>query len=141
MLIFYQMILGTNGLIEGYKTKKEKERIINYKLLLEKYRDDLINYIHYLKTDKESMNELANRMGFFKDEVQLIKIIDKNSEEYINIEDHRIVDKILEKIEEDDGIEKEFKIIRTWATLIFFIFFASFIMLIIFTGIKDEKSS
>jgi len=134
------MILGTNGLIEGYKVKKGKERIIKHKLLLEKYRDDLINYINYLKTNKEGMENLANKMGFFKDEVQLIKIIDKNSEEYINIEDHRILDKILEKIEEDDTIEKEFKIIRTWATLIFFVFFASFIILIIFTGIKDEKS-
>lgn len=141
MLIFYQMILGTNGLIEGYKIKKEKEKIIEYKLLLEKYRDDLIAYIKYLKTSESSMEELANRMGFFKDgEIQLIKIIDKNSEHYANIEESKIIEKVLEIIEKDDSLEKEFKVIRTWVTLIFFVFFAGFIMLIIFTGIKDEKN-
>lgn len=139
MLIFYQMILGTNGLIEGYKTKKEKERLLYYKILLEKHRDDLISYIQYLKTDTKAMNELANRMGFFKEPVNLIKIIDKKREEYSTIEDHKIVDKILEEIEKDDAIEKRVKTIKTWTTLIFFIFFAGFIILIIFSGVRDEK--
>ena len=140
MLIFYQMILGTNGLIEGYKVRKEKERRIYYKILLEKHRDELITYIQYLKTDNDAMNELANKMGFFKENIKLIKIIDKNKEEYSTLENHRIVDKILRDLEKDDTLEKNIKTIRTWATLIFFIFFAGFIILIIFSGVKDEKN-
>ena len=67
-VILNQLILGSNGLIEGYKLRKEKEALQNYMQYLNDEKTNLDEYVTYLKssqTNESAKEELANNMGFF----------------------------------------------------------------------------
>lgn len=145
-LIFYQIILGKNGVIEGYRIQKEKERNILFLNLLKSQTNSNSEYINYLKTDPDALRLFAESLGFFsRDDVKLIRVIDQsddknmnlnNSNQFVNEEYlNNLKDKIFNNNELDIKINK----IRTWLSVFFYIFFGFFIFLIIFGVKKSEE--
>ena len=144
-VIFYQIILGQNGLIEGYRVEREKEALFQYKLLLEKERTELGDYIEYLKNNPEAMLYLANKLGYFSAEnLNLIKIIEEveDTSKLSDIQKRRLeTERLWKEIKEKSDIDKNVKKIRNWSIILFFIFFGLFVMLIVFSGGKIERNS
>jgi len=141
-VIFYQIILGQNGLIEGYRVDKEKEALYQYKLALQKEKKELQDYIYQLKNNPETLLALANKLGYFVNpELNLIKIIDE-IDGVAKISDgqkrREEIEKIWNDIKKGSQIEKKISNIKNWTRIIFFAFFGMFVLLIIFSGQKSE---
>ena len=140
-LIFYQIILGRNGLIEGYRIQKEKEQLIYYKSLLQKQNKELKKYIKELKNNPNALKSFAEQLGYFEDDVQFIKIIDELEKKNLTIPDYPekniSINKLWEKIEENNNLDNKIKKIRIWLSVFFYLFFGFFIVLIIF-GVKKK---
>ncbi len=145
-LIFYQIILGKNGVIEGYRVQKEKERNVLFFNLLKNQTKSYSEYINYLKTDPDALKLIAENLGFFSlDDVKLIRVIDESDDKNINLYDsnqfvneeylNNLKEKIFNNNEHDIKIHK----IRTWLSVFFYIFFGFFIFLIIFGVKKSEE--
>ena len=134
-LIFYQIILGKNGIIEGYRVSKDKEKIILKKIALMKEIDDLKSYIKYLKTDPSAFKNLANELGYFNEEVKLIKVLDEIKDKNINFNDLKFN---VQNGNVDTAFNDEIKKIRLWSSIFFYVFFGLFILLIIF-GINNKN--
>ena len=54
-LIFYQIVLGKNGVIEGYRIQKEKEKLQIYIQELKSLIDENKETINYLKNDPDAL--------------------------------------------------------------------------------------
>ncbi len=141
-VIFYQIILGQNGLIEGYRVDKEKEALFQYKLVLQKEKKELQDYIFQLKNNPETALALANKLGYFVNpELNLIKIIDeidgaaKISDGQKRKEE---IERVWNEIKSGSQIEKKISNIKNGARLVFFAFYGLFVLLIIFSGQKNE---
>jgi cell division protein FtsB len=134
-LIFYQIILGKNGIIEGYRIQKEKEILIAKKLAMMKEIENLNEYINYLKNDPNALKSLAEKLGFYEDDVKLVKILDKlkKEENFVNEQNTNYSDS-KSNYQNEDKIKK----IRLWISIFFYIFFGLFIFLIIF-GIQNKN--
>jgi hypothetical protein len=134
-LIFYQIILGKNGIIEGYRIQKEKEILIAKKLSMIKEIENLNEDINYLKNDPKALKSLAEKLGFYEDDVKLVKILDniKKDENFVN-EQNNNNSIVKNSYQNDDKIKK----IRLWISIFFYIFFGLFIFLIIF-GIQNKN--
>lgn len=141
-VIFYQIILGQNGLIEGYRVDKEKEALYQYKLALQKEKKELQDYIYQLKNNPETALALANKLGYFVNpELNLIKIIDE-IDGAIKISDgqkrREKIEKLWNEIKSGSQIEKKISNLKNWTRIVFFAFFGMFVLLIIFSGQKNE---
>lgn len=138
-IIFYQIILGKNGLIEGYRIKKERENLLKIKEILEKRSEELDEYIKKLKEDPNALLEKAEELGFFSDDVQLFKVIEDTKlkdDDIINNRYYKIND-FINEIEKGNKIDKKIKKIRVILEISFFLFFGFFILLVIF-GIQNK---
>ncbi|HOF00945.1 MAG TPA: hypothetical protein PK385_04040 [Spirochaetota bacterium] len=141
-VIFYQIILGQNGLIEGYRVDKEKEALFQYKLVLQKEKKELQDYIFQLKNNPETALALANKLGYFVNpELNLIKIIDE-IDDAAKISDGQKrkeeIERVWNEIKSGSQIEKKISDIKNWTRIVFFAFFGMFVLLIIFSGQKNE---
>ncbi|MBP7553873.1 MAG: septum formation initiator family protein [Spirochaetes bacterium] len=141
-VIFYQIILGQNGLIEGYRVDKEKEALYQYKLALQKEKKELQDYIYQLKNNPETALALANKLGYFVNpELNLIKIIDE-IDGAVKISDgqkrREEIEKLWNEIKSGSQIEKKISNLKNWTRIVFFAFFGMFVLLIIFSGQKNE---
>ena len=140
-LIFYQIVLGKNGVIEGHITNKEKEKAISYILFLKKEINKNNNYIEYLKKDPDALKSFAEDLGYFQDDnTKLIKIIEEvEKDKPNNTEYSKRLDKPIEEIIRDENFEKKITRIRFWLTIFFYAFFGFFIFLILFGVKKSEE--
>jgi hypothetical protein len=141
--IFYQMVLGENGLIEGFRIKQEKERLLFYRSLLEKQKTEQANYIKYLQTNPKAYKELAEQLGFFNDDVELIKIINKVKENSMDInhtefEKSQKIEKLVKNFELSNSSEKQIKDVRLVVSILFYIFFGFFAVMIFMGGQRNE---
>lgn len=138
-MIFYQLILSKNGIIEGYRIEEEKKAYQYYKNILTQERDRLKEYIQFIKNDKDSLLYFANKLGFYKeDHVKVVKILDdieKNSSDNINLE---LLQKNFDNMLKENSQNKFLDRIKLITTILFFIFFGFFIFISVF-GIKDNK--
>lgn len=143
-LILYQIILGKNGIIEGYRIKKSIERNMLIYTFLKNKSENYKEYIKFLKTNPDALRSFAEELGFFDDEeLKLIKIIDEMEHEDVATESSQFIDdeylnNLKEKILNNNEYEKKIGIIRTWLSIFYYIFFGFFIFLIIF-GIKRSE--
>lgn len=144
-LIFYQIILGKNGVIEGYRIEKEKERNILYYSLLKNQSAINTEYIEFLKNNPDALRTLAENLGFFQDDdIKFIKVLDEVKNNNININDNPFINEehfnnLKRKIFDNSEFEKKIIKIRTWLSIFFYIFFGFFIFLIIFGVKKNEE--
>lgn len=141
-LIFYQIVLGKNGVIEGYRIQKEKERLIYYKLLLKEKGKDLDEYIDFLKNDPDALRTFAEQLGFFNDQVKIIKVldeIDNNKIIFKEIDENIDTTKLLKDVEKKYDLEIKIRKLRMWLSVIFYLFFGFFIVLIIFGVQKKDE--
>jgi len=129
--IFYSIILGKNGLLEGYKIKRESEIVKNYLNLLKEEKEKLEDYLIRIKTDPYIYESLANDMGFFKeDSIKLIKFKGRKKLGTNLIESDIYYDRYIE----NNISEIKILQLKKYIVILFYLFFASFIILIIFSG-------
>ncbi|MCG8569272.1 MAG: hypothetical protein MJB14_03955 [Spirochaetes bacterium] len=134
-LIFYQVILGKNGIIAGFQAQQERKILLKYKALLQKKSDEFGNYIQYLKEDENAYLELAREMGFFEEKVELIRF--KNLTQQTDFDEDKIevfFKNYIKKNLEEEKIKK----IRLYVSILFYLFFGFFVILILLSGQKDE---
>ncbi|MBN2544898.1 MAG: hypothetical protein JXB50_03810 [Spirochaetes bacterium] len=136
-LIFFQLILSKNGLIEGIRTQKEKQMALYYKSLLERQRDELSDYIKYLKDHPNALNDFAEKLGFYKDDYKFIKIIDEIDLYAKNENSLDEVNKIFNEYKKKNNYNEKIDRIKFYLNLFFFLFFGFFIFIVIF-GIKKK---
>ncbi len=145
-LIIYQIVLGKNGIIEGYKIKIEKEKLINLKNLLLNRDNELNEYIKYLKSNPDALSYFAHKLGFYDNEAVLIKVIDE-VENQDTVSDNYLARKIslvklIEGIKKDNSKEVKLERIQIGLQIFFYLFFGFFIVLIIIGGQdRNEKNS
>lgn len=130
-IIFYQMLLGKNGFLASYQTEKERKILQEYINTLEKRKVENNNYIRYLSRNLEAYRELANDMGFFKDETKLIRF--ENGQATNIFDDSLLDEEFKEKLKENDE-DSQVRRIRVAVSVLFYLFFGFFIILIIFSG-------
>lgn len=133
--IFYQLILSKNGLIEEYRTAEEKKHYLYYKNILLQEKERLFNYINFLKNDKNALLFMANKMGFTKDSdngfIRIIDEMEKYSKNELSIE---YIEDNIENIIRNNSFNVKLNRIKLIITILFFIFFGTFIFLLIFSG-------
>jgi hypothetical protein len=145
--IFYQIILGENGLVEGYKASKEKERLAYYNILLTREKNDLDKYIKYLKTNPDAYKAIAEKLGFFSDEKSFIKIIENakdNSGDILfsdDMESTRKINGIINEFESNNALTEKINSIRSIIMICFVSLFALFIIIIILGGKKNDNTN
>ncbi len=144
-LILYQIILGKNGIIEGYRIKKEYERNMLIYSFLKNKSQNYKEYIQYLKTNPDALKTFAEELGFFHDDqLKLIKIIDELEHEDLSANSNQFIDdeylnNLKEKILNNSELDKKINRIRTWLSIFYYLFFGFFIFLIIFGIRKSEE--
>jgi hypothetical protein len=143
--IFYQIILGENGLVEGYRVRKEKERLVYYTSLLTREKAELGHYIDYLKTDPDALRSIAEKLGFFNDEKNFIKVIE-NARDSTNdllfpddMESARKVNRIINEFESTNPLTERINSIRSTIMICFVSIFALFLIIIILGGKKNDN--
>jgi len=136
-LIFFQLILSKNGLIEGFRTQKDKEMALYYKSLLEKERNELADYIEYLKNNPNALNDFAEKLGFYKENFKFIKIIDEIDLYAKNESNIDEVNKIFNEYKNNNNYNEKIDRIKFYLNLFFTLFFGLFIFIVIF-GIKKK---
>jgi len=140
--IFYQMILGENGLIEGFRIKSEKERLLFYKSLLEKQKVSQNEYIKFLETSPKAYKQLAQQLGFYEKEVEIIKILknskDNTNDSYITLPETSLnIEKTIKEYETNNSKDVQIKDLRLLVSIIFYLFFGFFVIIIVLGGKKD----
>lgn len=137
-LIFYQIILGKNGIIEGERIKNERKILLVYKQLLEQDLAEHQTYIKGLKTNEDEYRRLAHDMGFFEEQTGIIKYKVKektiSKDDFVNTEADIRFKHYLEENQNDSSIRQ----IRMFVSILFYLFFGFFVILIIFSGQKME---
>lgn len=133
-IIFYQMLLGKNGFLASYQTENERKILQEYINTLEKRKVENNNYIKYLSRNREAYRELANDMGFFKDKTKLIRF--KNGQA-TNIFDDSLLDEEFKRRLKENEEDSKVRQIRIAVSVLFYLFFGFFIILIIFSGQND----
>ncbi|OHD13333.1 MAG: hypothetical protein A2086_02965 [Spirochaetes bacterium GWD1_27_9] len=142
--IAYQIILGDNGIIENITIQKEKEKLLFYKSLLLKQKEEQANYIKYLKNNPKAYKELAAKLGFTEDEenTQIVKIIDASSDSLVlnenNFKTDEKINKLLAEYQNKNNINQQVSAIRIIVSVIFYIFFGFFLVLVILGGTKND---
>ena len=87
-VILNQLLLGSNGLIEGYKLRKEMEALQNYMEYLKDEKSNLEEYVAYLKssdTHESAKEELANNLGFFDNNKKVLFRIRDNASKRVSL--------------------------------------------------------
>ncbi len=133
-VIFYQMVLSQNGIIEGYRVREEKKVLLEYKSLLEKEKSELDDYIDYIKNNPEAKVYLANKLGyFFSKNLNLVKIkqgqyekVDDTSK-LSDIQKRNLqTNQLWEEIQARSVLDKTVKRIRSWTIVGFILVFGFF---------------
>jgi len=137
--ISYQATLGENGVIEGYRIKKNRERLLYYKSLLEKQSLEQAEFIKNLKTNPKAYKDLAEEYGFFPEERNYLRITDntKSLKNKSNFKTEIEINKLLAEFDKKNKIDEDIKNIKTIITIFFFVFFGFFVVLIILVGQKN----
>lgn len=140
-VIFYQIVLGKNGLIEHYRIQKLKVELLNYLDELKEIEHEQKDYINYLKNDPSALHELAKDLGYFKNnDVRLVKVIDKTKNAGLSADadaKKRLELMDVDEINIDTIIDKKINTMRMWLKLFFYLFFGFFVVLIIVGGKKN----
>lgn len=137
-VIFHQIILGKNGLIEGYKIRQEKSVRSKYLFLLRNEKSKLESYIDHLKNDTDIYEELANELGFFSEDVRMIKFY--NTGGIRDILSVNNADIYYERYLKDDTDYQRIEIISILISIVFYLFFLFFVILLFLTGKRDGES-
>lgn len=138
-VILNQLLLGSNGLIEGYKLQKEKQALQNYMEYLKDEKSGLEEYVAYLKsseTSAQAKKELANNMGFFDDNKKILFRIRDNESNRVTLnigESNTYLKEYVRVTSEIEKIQKMKQIISA----LFYLVISVFILLIVF-GIENE---
>lgn len=132
--IFYQIVLGENGVIEGYKVKKHKERLIYHKSLLEIEKKAQDKQIAYIKNNPRYYEELSENYSFFQKEQRLIKLKNNTTDNSISNSITNNIDTLMNQYDNNNMIDKKVQNMKTMITIVFFLFFSFFIILIILVG-------
>ncbi len=143
-LIFYQIILGKNGIIESYRIKRQKEKLLFFKSVLIKRNNELSNYLKYLQNNKNSLEDKANNLGFFLNEKKLLRIYTEDESNQMPIRNSYLyekltLNKLFEEIKNVSGDNNKIDVLRSWIEVIFYIFFGFFMFLIIFGTHKTDE--
>jgi hypothetical protein len=149
-VIFYQMVLSQNGIIEGYRVQEEKKVLLEYKSLLEKEKSELDDYIDYIKNNPEAKVYLANKLGyFFSKNLNLVKIkqgqyekVDDTSK-LSDIQKRNLqTNQLWEEIQARSVLDKTIKRIRSWTIVGFILVFGFFtVVTILGTNVTNYRSS
>lgn len=138
--IFYQLVLGNNGLIEGYKLRKEYSALNNYIEYLKSEKISLEKYAEYLKennSQNDAKEELANHLGFFRDPQKILFRIRKDLNNLsLNIGESNTY--LKEYVKVTSEVEK-INTIKKIISGIFYIIISIFILLIVF-GVDNDES-
>ena len=138
-VILNQLILGSNGLIEGYKLRKEKEALQNYMQYLNDEKTNLDEYVTYLKssqTNESAKEELANNMGFFDNNKKVLFRIRDNASKRVTLNIGESNTYLKEYVRVTSEVEKILKMKQVVSAL-FYLVVSVFILLIVF-GIENE---
>ena len=138
-VILNQLILGSNGLIEGYKLRKEKEALQNYMQYLNDEKTNLDEYVTYLKssqTNESAKEELANNMGFFDNNKKVLFRIRDNASKRVTLNIGESNTYLKEYVRVTSEVEKIQKMKQVVSAL-FYLIVSVFILLIVF-GIENE---
>ena len=138
-VILNQLILGSNGLIEGYKLRKEKEALQNYMQYLNDEKTNLDEYVTYLKssqTNESAKEELANNMGFFDNNKKVLFRIRDNASKRVTLNIGESNTYLKEYVRVTSEVEKKQKMKQVVSAL-FYLVVSVFILLIVF-GIENE---
>lgn len=133
-VVFYQLLLGKNGLIEGYRLTKELNALDIYINYLKNENTRLREEVNSLKRNPANREELANKMGYFSQPVEIYRIIKDPKEPVLNISqsDHYLMAFVEANIEKED-IDK----IKIYIHIAFYMIISIFILLIVFGGQKE----
>ena len=138
-VILNQLILGSNGLIEGYKLRKEKEALQNYMQYLNDEKTNLDEYVTYLKssqTNESAKEELANNMGFFDNNKKVLFRIRDNASKRVTLNIGESNTYLKEYVRVTSEVEKILKM-KQLVSALFYLVVSVFILLIVF-GIENE---
>jgi cell division protein FtsB len=138
-VILNQLILGSNGLIEGYKLRKEKEALQNYMQYLNDEKTNLDEYVTYLKssqTNESAKEELANNMGFFDNNKKVLFRIRDNASKRVTLNIGESNTYLKEYVRVTSEVEKIQKM-KQFVSALFYLVVSVFILLIVF-GIENE---
>ena len=138
-VILNQLILGSNGLIEGYKLKKEKEALQNYTEYLKDEKANLEEYVAYLnspQTGENAKKELANNLGFFENNKKVLFRIRDNASKRVTLNIGESNTYLKEYVRVTSEVEKILKM-KQLVSALFYLIVSVFILLIVF-GIENE---
>lgn len=134
-VIFYQIILSQNGIIEGYRVAEEKKLLLQYKGLLEKEKSELNDYIDYIRNNPEAKVYLANKLGyFFSKDLNLVKINrDSNdTSKFSDIQKRNLETEMLwNDIRRHSQTDKHIRQLRSWTIILFVLVFGFFAVITI----------
>lgn len=138
-VILNQLLLGSNGLIEGYKLRKEMEALQNYMEYLKDEKSNLEEYVAYLKsfdTHEAAKKELANNLGFFDNNKKVLFRIRDNVSKRVTLNIGESNTYLKEYVRVTSEVEKIQKI-KQMISALFYLLISVFILLIVF-GIENE---
>ncbi len=134
-VIFYQIILSQNGIIEGYRVAEEKKLLLQYKALLEKEKIELNDYIDYIRNNPEAKVYLANKLGyFFSKDLNLVKINRGSSDtsKFSDIQKRNLETEMLwNDLQKHSQTDKTIRRIRSWTIILFVLIFGFFAVITI----------
>lgn len=138
-VILNQLLLGSNGLIEGYKLRKEMEALQNYMEYLKDEKSNLEEYVAYLKssdTHGAAKEELANNLGFFDNNKKVLFRIRDNASKRVSLNIGESNTYLKEYVRVTSEVEKIQKM-KQMISALFYLLISVFILLIVF-GIENE---
>ena len=138
-VILNQLLLGSNGLIEGYKLRKEMEALQNYMEYLKDEKSNLEEYVAYLKssdTHESAKEELANNLGFFDNNKKVLFRIRDNASKRVSLNIGESNAYLKEYVRVTSEVEKIQKM-KQMISALFYLLISVFILLIVF-GIENE---
>lgn len=138
-VILNQLLLGSNGLIEGYKLRKEMEALQNYMEYLKDEKSNLEEYVAYLKssdTHESAKEELANNLGFFDNNKKVLFRIRDNASKRVSLNIGESNTYLKEYVRVTSEVEKIQKM-KQMVSALFYLLISVFILLIVF-GIENE---
>ncbi len=147
-MITYQLILGSNGLFESMRVKKEREYLDKLIILRESEKSDIESLIQGLSKNDEIYTYLASIYGYYPANQSVLRVIheyDDSTKDTISFDaffsgiatKYRGVSNQLE--EEYYGYEIKLARLRNIISIVFFIFFGFFIILAIFGTNKFKR--
>lgn len=141
-LIFYQGVLSKNGLMEKFTIEHEKEKLNLIIALLQNEVNENDKYIDDLKKNPKALEALANELGFFQDDVKLLRIVEdfKRNEANPNLlSNDKDRELLIKKIKENNQNDAKINKTRMWVTVVFYSVFGFFIILTVFGSRKNEE--